>query len=605
MGAALPAGSERGSTYGYIQAVGAITHIWPWLRPYRRLVGLALFGTLVSVLINLSIPLQTARVIDDGIAADDSEVVARVVIVMVVLIISGMAVSAFTTAIAVRLAFGTITDLRRDLYNHIQSLSFSNLDRVPSGDLLTRLTNDMTKVQTVLTMGLSFIAQTPIMFIGSLAAIVILDAGLAVIVAVMVPIIAVIVWYVVKRSSVLYDAVQSRVDRMNNVLSENITGTEVVKAFVRQEHEIERFDVVADDLADQATQVNQLVASLMPTLIALSSLGIAAVVWLGGNNVMDGTLSEGDLVAFISYLAMVAMPLMMFAFVQPLLSAASASMARIDEVLRQLPDVPDVADGIDVGTLPTPGEIRFEGVWFGYGTSEDASGGLEHAALENVDLRIRQGTTVAILGATGSGKSSLVHLIPRFYDATTGTVRVGGVDVRELDKNSLRRHVGIALQSPQLFSGTVMENLRYGRPDATEADVIEAAKAAQANEFVSAMTNGYDSVIEQGGANLSGGQRQRLAIARTLVTNPGILILDDSTSAVDLETEAKIQEALATYSDRTVLIVAQRISTALGADEIVVLDRGCVCAHGTHDELIATSTVYQEIFASQLGEPVA
>jgi ATP-binding cassette subfamily B protein len=584
--------------------VGAITHIWPWLRPYRRLAALALFGTFVSVLINLSIPLQTARVIDDGIAADDSGVVARVVILMVVLIVSGMAVSAFTTAIAVRLAFGTITDLRRDLYDHVQSLSFSNLDRLPSGDLLTRLTNDMTKVQTVLTMGLSFIAQAPLMFIGSLAAIVALDAGLTVIVAVMVPIIAVIVWYVVRRSSLLYDAVQTRVDRMNNVLSENITGTEVVKAFVRQQHEVDRFDVVADDLAHQATQVNQLVASLMPTLIALSSLGIAAVVWLGGNNVMDRTLSEGDLVAFISYLAMVAMPLMIFAFVQPLLSAASASMARIDEVLRHRPDVPDVVDGIDLGSLPTPGDIRFEGVRFAYGASADDPRTLDNAALQNVDLHIRQGTTVAILGATGSGKSSLVHLVPRFYDTTAGTVRVGGVDVRELDKQSLRRNVGIALQSPQLFSGTVMENLRYGRPNATDAEVIEAAQTAQAHDFVEAMTNGYDSVIEQGGANLSGGQRQRLAIARTLVTDPAILILDDSTSAVDLETEAKIQEALATYHDRTVLIVAQRISTALGADEIVVLDDGDVCAHGTHDELIATNTVYQEIFASQLGEPV-
>lgn len=602
--------SERHPSCGYIRTVRAITHIWPWLRPYRRLVALALLGTLVSVLINLSIPLQTARVIDDGIAANDSGLVARVVILMVVLIVSGMAVAALTTAIAVRLAFGTITDLRRDLYDHVQSLSFSNLDRLPSGDLLTRLTNDMTKVQTVLTMGLSFIAQAPIMFIGSLTAIVVLDAGLAIIVAVMVPVIAVIVWYVVRRSSVLYDAVQTRVDRMNNVLSENITGTEVVKAFVRQQHEIERFDVVADDLADQATQVNQLVASLMPTLIALSSLGIAAVIWLGGNNVMDGTLSEGDLVAFISYLAMVAMPLMIFAFVQPLLSAADASMARIDEVLRHHPDVPDVIDGIDVASLLAPGEIQFEGVLFSYATSSDDAlsddaRSSDNAALENIDLHIHQGTTVAILGATGSGKSSLVHLIPRFYDATAGTVSVGGVDVRDLDKNSLRRSVGIALQSPQLFRGTVMENLRYGRPDATDAEVVEAAKAAQANDFIAAMTDGYDSIIEQGGANLSGGQRQRLAIARTLVTDPAILILDDSTSAVDLETEAKIQDALAAYDDRTVLIVAQRISTALGADEIVVLDDGRVCAHGTHDELIATNSVYQEIFASQLGEPVA
>lgn len=560
---------------------------------------MALAGTFVSVLINLSIPLQTARVIDQGIATGDSGVVRRIVVLMVGLIISGMAVSALTTAIAVRLAFSTITDLRRDLYDHVQSLSFANLDRLPSGDLLTRLTSDMTKVQTVLTMGLSFIAQAPIMFIGSLVAIVALDAGLTVIVAFMVPIIAVIVWYVIRRSSVLYDAVQRRIDRMNGVLSENITGTEVVKAFVRQRHEISRFDVVADDLADQATTVNQLVASLMPTLIALSSLGIAAVIWLGGNNVMDGTLSEGDLVAFISYLAMVAMPLMIFAFVQPLLSAASASMARIDEVLRQAPDVPDAIDGIDLRTLPEPGDIRFENVGFDYGSGND------DCALDGVDLHIRAGTTVAVLGATGSGKSTLVHLIPRLYDATSGTVRVGGVDVRQLDKTSLRTEVGIALQSPQLFSGTVMDNLRYGRPEATDDEVITAAKAAQAHDFISAMTGGYDAVIEQGGANLSGGQRQRLSIARTLVTAPTILILDDSTSAVDLETEAKIQDALASYRDRTVVIVAQRISTALGADEIVVLDDGAVCAHGTHDELLETSEVYREIFASQLGEPVS
>lgn len=564
---------------------------------------MSLLGTLVSVAINITIPLQTARVIDDGIAQGDTRVVAEVVILMVILILVGMVIAAATTAVAVRVAFNTITDLRRDLYNHIQGLSFANLDKLPSGELLTRLTSDMTKVQTVLTMGLSFIAQAPLMFIGSLAAIIALDAGLTVIVAFMVPVIAIIVWYVVRRSSVLYDAVQTRVDRLNTVLSENITGSEVVKAFVRQRQEIARFDVVADDLAEQATQVNQLVASLMPTLIALSSFGIAAVIWLGGNNVIDGTLSEGDLVAFISYLAIVAMPLMMFAFVQPLLSAASASMSRIEEVMQEVPSVPTVAGGIDVATRPRPGDIRFEGVRFDYGNS--TAGDDTTSALIDVDLEIKQGTTVAILGATGSGKSTLVHLIPRFYDASAGTVSVGGVDVRELSKTSLRRSVAIALQSPQLFSGTVMENLRYGRPGATDEQVITAAKTAQAHDFVADLTNGYDSVIEQGGANLSGGQRQRLAIARTLVTNPSILILDDSTSAVDLETEAQIQDALAAYRDRTVLIVAQRISTALGADEIVVLDNGTVCAHGTHDELLETSTVYQEIFTSQLGEPAA
>jgi len=279
--------------------------------------------------------------------------------------------------------------------------------------------------------------------------------------------------------------------------------------------------------------------------------------------------------------------------------AGSASMVRVEGVLSEQPAGTDPAGGGDLGAQPRPGEISFTGVCFDY-----AGSARDHAALVDVDLHIEQGRTVAILGATGSGKSTLVHLVPRFYDATSGVVRVGGVDVRELSLESLRRHVGIALQTPQLFSGTVMENLRYARPDASDADVIDAARAAQADEFVSAMSDGYESKIEQGGANLSGGQRQRLAIARTLLTDPSILILDDSTSAVDLETEAQIQEALAAYRDRTVLIVAQRISTALGADEIVVLDNGSVCAHGTHDELIQTSAVYQEIFASQLGQPV-
>lgn len=596
---------SRSTSHRRFGGVNAITRVWPWVQPYRKFALLALLGTVISVAINLVIPLQTARVIDQGIALGDTGLVLRTVLFMVFLIIAGMAMSAVTTVFAVRLAFLTITDLRRDLYDHTQSFSFGNLDRLSSGDLLTRLTNDMTKVQTVLTIGLSFIAQAPLMFIGALAAIVALDASLSVIVIFMVPAIGLLVWYVISRSGVLYDAVQSRVDRMNTVLQENIEGTELIKAFVRQDHETERFDAVADDLADQATQVNQLVASLMPTLIAISSFGIAAVIWLGGINVIEGTLSDGDLVAFISYLAMVAMPMMMFAFVQPLLSAAGASMARIDEVFAEVADVPEAESGIDLATLPEPGDIRFEGVSFRYSSSArngEDDGRIDDAVC-NINLHIRQGRTVAILGATGSGKSTLVHLVPRLYDATEGVVRVGGVDVRALSKSSLRRHIGVALQSPKLFSGTVMENLRYGRPDATDAEIVAAAEAAQAHEFISAMTNGYDSMIQQGGANLSGGQRQRVAIARTLVTNPAILILDDSTSAVDLETEAHIQDALATFEDRTVLLVAQRISTALGADEIVVLDDGRVCAHGTHEELLRSSTVYQEIFRSQLGEP--
>jgi len=438
-------------------------------------------------------------------------------------------------------------------------------------------------------------------FIGALVAIVLIDAALVPIVFVMVPVIGVLVWYVIVRSNVLYDRLQSRLDRLNTVLQENIQGAEVIKAFVRQDHEVARFDGAATDLADDATLVNQLVAALFPTLIFLSSLGIAAVLWIGGGSVIDGSLTQGELVAFIQFMAFIAMPMMFFAFLQPLLSAAGASMNRIAEVIDENPDVVVAEDG---KTLPTGAgalDIAFENVFFHYRPDTPH----DECAIRGIDLHIAGGTTVAILGATGSGKSTLVNLIPRFYDASHGTVRVGGIDVRELNKSSLRRNIGIALQEPYLFSGTVADNLRFGRPEATDPEIIAAATAAQAHDFIVAMDKGYESVIEQGGANLSGGQRQRMAIARTLVVDPKILIFDDSTSAVDLETEAKIQEVFDSLNEVTVILVAQRISTALGADVIVLLDDGRIAAQGTHAELLLTSPIYQEIYRSQLGEPVA
>ena len=581
--------------------VNAIKLIWPWARPYWHYAAAGSLASIVGVLINLAIPLLTSRIIDEGIAAEDSSTVLRTALLMIGLIIAGMASSAVASLLGVRFAFHTITDLRRDLYSHVQHLSFGNLDRLTSGEILTRLTSDITKVTTLLSIGVSFVVQIPISFIGALIAIVVIDVSLVPIVFVMVPVIGLLVWYVIVRSNVLYDAVQGRLDRLNTVLQENIQGAEVIKAFVRQDHEVGRFDVAASDLADDATLVNQLVAALFPTLILLSSMGIAAVLWIGGGNVIDGNLSQGDLVAFIQFMAFIAMPMMFFAFLQPLMSAAGASMKRIDEVTNQTADVIVAEDGKELTTAQGSVDIEFDDVAFHYRADAD----LPECVLRGINLRIPGGTTVAILGATGSGKSTLVNLIPRFYDASHGTVRVGGIDVRELNKSSLRRNIGIALQEPYLFSGTVADNLRFGRPDADDAEIIAAAKAAQAHDFVVAMEGGYEAVIEQGGANLSGGQRQRLAIARTLVVDPKVLIFDDSTSAVDLETEAKIQEVFDSLVDVTVILVAQRISTALGADVIVLLEDGEVAAYGTHEELLLTSPIYQDIYRSQLGEPVA
>jgi ATP-binding cassette subfamily B protein len=581
--------------------VNAIRLIWPWARPYWHLAAAGSFSSVVAVLINLTIPLLTSRIIDKGIAAEDSSTVLRTALLMIGLIIASMAFSAVSSLLGVRFAFHTITDLRRNLYSHVQHLSFGNLDRLTSGEILTRLTSDVTKVTSLLSIVVSFVVQIPVSFVGALVAIVLIDISLVPIVFVMVPVIGILVWYVIVRSNVLYDRLQGRLDRLNTVLQENIQGAEVIKAFVRQDYEVARFDGAAGDLADDATLVNQLVASLFPTLILLSSLGIAAVLWIGGGNVIDGDLSQGELVAFIQFMAFIAMPMMFFAFLQPLLSAAGASMKRIAEVTNEHADVVDAEDGKDLPTTSGPLDITFENVYFHY----RADTAHLDCVIRAIDLHIPGGTTFAILGATGSGKSTLVNLIPRFYDASHGCVRVGGIDVRELNKSSLRHNVGIALQEPYLFSGSVADNLRFGRPDATDADIIAAATAAQAHDFIVAMEDGYESIIEQGGANLSGGQRQRIAIARTLVVDPKVLIFDDSTSAVDLETEAKIQEIFDSLVDVTVILVAQRISTALGADAIVLLDDGEIAAQGTHAELLSTSPIYQEIYRSQLGEPVS
>lgn len=582
----------------------AFRQVWPWVRPYLGYGIAALMATVISVGINVAIPVLTSRVIDRGIVPGDGSFVARIALVMIGLITVGIAASATAAVLGIRLSFNATTDLRADLFAHTQQLSFADLDRLASGELLTRLTSDMTRVTTVLAMAVSFLAQIPIMFIGSLSAIVAIDPSLLRILAVMVPIVAVVVMYTIRRSNAGYDAVQSRLDRLNTVLQETIAGAEVIKGFVRQDHEAARIDQAVDDLADDAARVNRLVVSLFPTLVVITSVGIAAVLWLGGTRVIDGHLTQGELVAFLSYLTMVAMPMMMFAFLQPMISAATASMDRIAEVLAVEPAVadPDPDQAIDLGSLASPGTIRFDGVSFRYGASDsDASKGAPTQALCDISLEIAAGSTAAILGATGSGKSTLVQLIARFYDPQQGTVSLGGVDVARLAKDSVRDHVAIAMQQPHLFAGTVAENLRMGSPDATDAELAQAAEIAQAAGFIADLDGGYDAKIEQRGANLSGGQRQRLALARTLLTRPSVLILDDTTSAVDASTEARIQQGLTTLENMTVILVAQRISTALGADEIVVLDRGRVVDHGTHDQLLGRCDIYRDIVASQLG----
>jgi len=411
----------------------------------------------------------------------------------------------------------------------------------------------------------------------------------------LMPLILGLVWLFAKKARSLFLMVQVKLDKLNEVLQENLAGMRVVKAFVRVEHENARFDQANSDLTTQTINVMRLLAMLLPTMLNIVNVGVVGVIWFGGNLAIGGDLTVGEVMASINYLTYSLFPMLMLGMMIGPLSAADASAERILEVVDSTADVQNRPQARTLSNVQ--GRIAFEDVCFSYDGVDCAE-----AVLEDINLVAEPGQEVAILGATGSGKSSLIHLIARFYDVTEGRVTLDGVDVRDIPLDALRAQVGIALQEAVLFSGTIRDNLRYGCPDATDEEVITVAKAAQAHDFIVAFPDGYDTIVGQRGVNLSGGQKQRIAIARALLVQPQVLILDDSTSAVDVETEAKIQAALDELMDgRTSFIIAQRISTVLNADKIVVLDKGQIAAIGTHAELIASSPIYQEIYESQLG----
>jgi ATP-binding cassette subfamily B protein len=394
----------------------------------------------------------------------------------------------------------------------------------------------------------------------------------------------------------LFRTVQQKLDWLNTVLQENIAGARLVKAFVRADYESERFEAANEDFTKRTIRVTQFMSSMSPALTIFVNLGMVIVIWAGGLEAIRGQLSEGQIIAFTNYLLTTMGPLVMMTMLSNIWANGLASLQRIDEVLDTIPEVQEAPDA---QPLPdeAPGRVAFENVSFHY------NGGSQGIVLEAVNLMAEPGQMVAILGATGAGKSSLVNLVPRFYDASSGRILVDGVDVRQLDGQSLAAHIGIVPQETILFSGSVRDNIRYGRPDACDEEVVAAARAAQAHDFIVNLPNGYDTHVEERGVNLSGGQKQRLAIARAILTRPKILILDDSTSSVDVETETKIQDALRRQMrDRTSFVVAQRISTVLNADKIVVIDQGKIAATGTHTELMQSSPIYREIYDSQLGD---
>lgn len=576
-----------------------------YVKPYWRWAVIAPILMILEVAMDLMQPRMVQRIVDEGIAKLNLDLVIQTGGLMIGLaligVMGGMGCGLFAEMTAQ--SFGA--DLREILFRKVQSFSFGNLDELETGQLVTRLTNDVTQVQDAVGMILRMLVRAPMLLVGSLIMGIITSPRLAFLPLILMPVELLALYLIVTKATPLFTKVQERLDHLNEVMQENLAGVRVVKAFVRQTHEEMRFGRANEALTNQIIVAGRTVA-VMPSFMMLTmNMGITGVIWFGGVNVTQGTMHIGQIIAFVNYLTTTLFSLMMVSQLIIMLARAEASARRIQEVLESEPKVKDHPEAKVVDKLR--GLVVFENVTFNY----DGNGGAP--VLKGVSFKAEPGETVALLGTTGAGKSSLVHLIPRFYDVASGKVMVDGMDVRDLEQASLRRNIGIALQEVVLFSGTIRDNIRYGCPDATDEEVIAAAKAAQAHDFILSFPESYDTQLGQRGVNLSGGQKQRIAIARAILKKPAILILDDSTSSVDVETESKIQEALEAItrerrfnsgSPSTHIVIAQRISTVLNADKILVLDEGQIVAQGTHRELMKTSPIYREIYDSQLGNGV-
>jgi len=575
----------------------SLRRILGFVKPYQKQAILALVILLAMVLSDLLIPRLTQTIIDEGIGKKNMQVIVVTALLMMGAAVLSTLFAIANTLLSVRVSMNVAADLRSAIVRKVQTFSFGNLDHIQTGQLLVRSTSDINMVMMVVMMGLRILTRAPLWMIGSVIMLVVTSPQLSLLMLVLMLVIVGMVTFFGTKARPAFMKVQQKLDRLNQVMQESLEGMRVVKAFVRDEHESARFEQANRDLTDQIIRISQLLAVLMPTMFIFVNLGVVGVMWFGGRMAILQGFEVGRIVASVNYMTLSIFPLMMLGMMLGPLSAADASAERILQVLDAEPEVKDRTDVR--ASSGVAGRVAFENVCFSY------NHGCDEPVLSGVDLVAEPGQRVAVLGETGSGKSSLIHLIPRFYDVERGRVTLDGVDVRDMPLHTLRAQVGVALQEAVLFSGTIRDNIRYGRPDATDEEVVEAAKAAQAHDFIVAMPEGYDTLVGQRGVNLSGGQKQRVAIARALLIRPAVLILDDSTSAVDVETEIKIQDALdRIMQDRTSFVIAQRISTVLNADKILVLDDGQITAEGTHKTLLASSDIYREIYESQLGNGV-
>jgi len=567
-----------------------------YLRRYRLLATGAFLGLLIATATRLVSPRLTQVIIDQGIAAGQMNVVIWAAVGMVGLAIAGSVFSFLQGILSARTAQGIAYDLRNQLYAKIQSLSFSYHDRAQTGQLLTRATSDVEMVRMFVGMGFIHLLSAVLMMIGSIVLLFATDWQLALIMLVLVPLTFGIFAFFAGKARPLFTKIQQRLADLNTVLQENLAGVRVVKAFAREPHEAQRYAQANQNLFDLNLVVGRLMAMAIPLIFLIANLSLLAVYWIGGYRTIVGYFSVGRLVAFANYMMMAFFPMLMLGMIMAMISQAGASAERVFEILDAQSEVVEKMDAVELS--PLQGQVVFEQVTFRY-----FSGG--EPVLKAVNFVAEPGQAVALLGATGSGKSTIINLIPRFYDVTDGRVTIDGHDVRSVTLDSLRQQIGIVLQETTLFSGTIRENIAFGRPEASLEEIIAAAKAAEAHDFIVSFPEQYETVVGERGVTLSGGQKQRIAIARALLLDPRILILDDATSSVDYETEYRIQQALERLMEgRTSFVIAQRIATVLNADQILVLERGEIVARGTHEELLDENPIYAEIYYSQLGGSV-
>lgn len=568
-----------------------------YITPYLSAFVIGPLMMLTEVAGEVMLPKFMSMIINNGVADRNLAYIGKMGALMVLTVLF-MAVGGILGAyFSAKASIFFTSDMRNDLFQKVQQFSFENIDGYSTGSLVTRLTNDVQQVQNVLMMGLRMALRAPGMFLGALIMAFMMNRQLAVIILIVIPVLLAAILLILKTAFPRFGEMQRKLDRLNSGIQESLTNVRVVKSFVREDHEIEKFSRLNRDLKESSLRALRIVITTMPVMMFAMNVTTLAVVWYGGNIIIAGNMPVGDLTAFTTYIVQILMSLMMLSMVFLQSSRASASMKRINEIFdTEIGLNDDNAENKDKKV--TEGRVEFKDVSFGY----SGENGRKDLVLEGISFTAEPGQTIGIIGSTGSGKTSLVQLIPRLYDVTGGEVLVDGVNVKEYSLKHLREGVGMVLQKNILFSGTIEENLRWGNEDAPMEDVIRFSESAQADPFVKNFKNGYDTEMGQGGVNVSGGQKQRLCIARALLKRPKILILDDSTSAVDTATEAKIRESLYhDLKDTTKIIIAQRISSVQEADQILVLEDGKIIGHGTHEELLKTCETYSEIYTTQIG----